>query len=76
MEIKGSSLNNNGADFKDQGYKINVHGMANFYGQCMDLTFIDKTPVGVLNKVWTWLHTIPSSKYQRNVGEDSNQYQA
>ena len=51
IEVKGSSLHIQEGYFKGQGFKIGVHGMANFYGQCMDFTIVDKTPFGVLNKV-------------------------
>ena len=51
IKVKGSSLHIKEGHFEGQGFKIDVHAMANFYGPCMDFTLVDKTPVGVLNKV-------------------------
>ena len=51
IEIKGESLEIQAGHLEIQGAKIGVHGLSNFFGHCMDFTLLNKTAIGIDNKV-------------------------
>ena len=51
IDIKGESLGIQAGHLEIQGAKIGVHGLSNFFGHCMDFTLLNKTAIGIDNKV-------------------------